>query len=57
MPDAAVKAPSLHVDHLRGCPSRQDRVESYPAKSPTGEALTVTRCLDCAGHTIQPQAL
>lgn len=47
-----VKSPE--VDHLRGCPASPDRIESYPVISPTGEHLTVTRCLECAGHTIRP---
>lgn len=42
------------VEHLRGCPAPEGRIESYEVKNPAGELLTVTRCLECAGHTIRP---
>lgn len=54
MPDAATKVRAVEVDHLRGCPAPADRVESYTVKSPAGATLQVTRCLECAGHTIRP---
>lgn len=43
------------VDHLRGCPAPPDRVESYSVVNPAGDTLLITRCLECAGHTIRTQ--
>lgn len=58
MSDTITKAKAQEapqVEHLRGCPAPPDRVESYTAKNPAGEPLRITRCLECAGHTITPE--
>ena len=40
----------MSVTHREGCP--KGRSESFGATSPGGDALTVTRCLDCGADTV-----
>lgn len=40
----------MSVTHREGCP--QGRSESFGATSPGGDALTVTRCIDCGADTV-----
>lgn len=40
----------MSVTHLEGCP--KGRSESFGATSPGGDALTVTRCIDCGADTV-----
>ena len=40
----------MSVTHREGCP--QGRSESFGATSPGGDALTVTRCLDCGADAV-----
>ena len=40
----------MSVTHLDGCP--KGRSESFGATSPGGDALTVTRCIDCGADTV-----
>ena len=54
MPDIATKPRPVVVEHLRGCPAPVDRIEQYETKDPAGLLLSVTRCVECGGHTIRP---
>ncbi len=40
----------MSMTHLDGCP--KGRSESYGATSPSGEPLTVTRCIDCGASAV-----
>jgi hypothetical protein len=40
----------MSLIHLEGCP--KGRSESFGATSPTGEPLTVTRCIDCGADAV-----
>ena len=40
----------MSLTHLDGCP--KGRSESFGATSPGGDALTVTRCIDCGADTV-----
>ena len=40
----------MSVTHREGCP--KGRSESFGATSSGGDALTVTRCLDCGADTV-----
>ena len=40
----------MSVTHREGCP--KGRSESFGATSPGGDALTVTRCLDCGADAV-----
>lgn len=39
---------TVRLVHESGCPALRQRVESYPAKTPAGRNLVITRCCDCA---------
>ena len=40
----------MSLTHLDGCP--KGRSESFGATSPGGDALTVTRCIDCGAGAV-----
>lgn len=40
----------IRLIHEAGCPAHTARVESYPARTPKGRSLIITRCIDCAAH-------
>ena len=40
----------MSMTHRDGCP--QGRSETYGAISPGGDALTVTRCIDCGADAV-----
>ena len=40
----------MSVTHREGCP--KGRSESFGATSPGGDALTVTRCIDCGADVV-----
>ena len=40
----------MSMTHRDGCPN--GRSESFGATSPGGDALTVTRCIDCGADTV-----
>ena len=40
----------MSMTHLAGCP--KGRSESFGATSLGGDALTVTRCIDCGADTV-----
>ena len=40
----------MSMTHLDGCP--KGRSESFGATSPSGEPLTVTRCIDCGAGAV-----
>ena len=39
--------PGGDLIHRHGCPENEARQETYPADTPSGEKVNVTRCGDC----------
>lgn len=47
---ATRKSSTPTLEHRDGCPG--NRTETYDTRRPGGEAVTVTRCLDCGAALV-----
>jgi hypothetical protein len=45
--------PGAELQHADGCPS--EREEAYRERTPDGEQVIVSRCLDCPAHRVDPE--
>lgn len=40
------------LQHRRGCPQTEGRVEQYSAQKPAGGEVWITRCCDCGAENV-----